>query len=184
MVKRVWEERMEEAIKEGKIGIMNDDSPLACPYCKGTNFILFVGKHENQYRCESCGASGPFGDEAYSAIQKMNKDLNRLFYLERERNLLFFSLPPDFDFRKVSMKEKEEFYMKWNKGTTNTAVGAIEMLESLHESVKFAGGDPEKFTVEELKNMSAMDLIAHLGCNGVRFYCSERYVLIENRKAE
>lgn len=57
------------------------------------------------------------------------------------------------------------------KGSTNAVVGAIKMLESLQEAVKEAGGTPERYSVDELKNMTAMDLIAQLGCNDIRF-CS------------
>jgi hypothetical protein len=48
--------------------------------------------------------------------------------------------------------------------------GALLMFESLNQTVSKAGGC--EYTWEQLINMSASELIARLGCNGVRF-CNE-----------
>jgi hypothetical protein len=83
-----------------------------------------------------------------------------------ERLRIMLSLPPN-----IGWKNKKEAQSMNQKGSTNAVVGAIKMLESLQEAVKEAGGTPERYSVDELKNMTAMDLIAQLGCNDIRF-CS------------
>ena len=48
--------------------------------------------------------------------------------------------------------------------------GGIEMLDSLKEAVKDAGGDPSQFSASKLDKMTVMEMVALLGCNGIRFY--------------
>ena len=138
----------------------------SCPCCGSS--VSLVTSCWRFVRCNNtdCEYSGPLQD----ANGAKHNNLCRLVDLGKEydkRMLMFaFSFPPD-----LGWKNKKEASSMNQKGSTNAVVGAIKMLESLQEAVKDAGGTPERYSVDELKNMTAMDLIAQLGCNGIQF-CS------------
>ncbi len=51
----------------------------------------------------------------------------------------------------------------------NIITNGIEMYESLLDAVNKAGGSPSCYTINNLKDMTVMDLISNLSTNRVRF---------------
>lgn len=58
---------------------------------------------------------------------------------------------------------------RWRKPNTEALGDVLECHSSLRAAVHKAGGAGVSIEVEELKNMSALDLLTLIGPNGIRF---------------
>ena len=117
-----------------------------------------------------------FKDKRYNSLSELDRDAvyqisnfdyDRLMFLNvngYHRSLMFKKV------KREAVEVKPQFKLKRD---TEVTVSTLQMYQSLLDAVTKAGGSPECFEVDKLKNMSVITLIQSLSNNHVRFVCSK-----------